>query len=113
MSKSHRRPTWPENRTAVLEPSPEVLRQLLKRVRPIGSNVFFTHRMEIGDPAKEIVRVASEEHVDMIVMSTRGRTGLTHALMGSVAEKVVRKAACPVFIVKQSPSDIETNVRTV
>jgi len=86
-----------------LEPRPDALRQMLEKVRPKGSNVFFAHRIEVGNPAKEIVRVAHEENVDMIVMSTHGRTGITHALLGSVAEKVARKAACPVLIVKQSP----------
>jgi nucleotide-binding universal stress UspA family protein len=53
-----------------------------------------------GSPAKEIVKAANEMGADIIVMSTHGRTGLRHALMGSVAEKVVRYAVCPVLTVK-------------
>jgi universal stress protein A len=88
--------------TGVPEPNPDEVRQSLAKVRPKGSNVYCTHRTETGNPAKEIVRVADEENVDMIVMSTHGRTGLTHALLGSVAERVARKARCPVLIVKQA-----------
>lgn len=53
-----------------------------------------------GQPAEEIVRVAREEAVDLIVMGTHGRTGLPHILLGSTAEAVVRGAPCPVFTVK-------------
>jgi nucleotide-binding universal stress UspA family protein len=48
----------------------------------------------------EIVRAARERNVDLIVMGTHGRTGLKHALLGSVAEKVVRKAPCAVLTVR-------------
>jgi nucleotide-binding universal stress UspA family protein len=50
----------------------------------------------------EIVRYAREELTDLIVISTHGRTGLAQVLMGSVAEKVVRKAACPVLTVRSA-----------
>ena len=50
-----------------------------------------------GPAAKQILEAARESGSDLIVMGTRGRTGLAHALMGSVAEKVVRLAACPVL----------------
>lgn len=53
-----------------------------------------------GNPAEQILTFAREKKVDLILMSTHGRTGLTHALMGSVAEKVVRNAQCPVLTLK-------------
>jgi len=53
-----------------------------------------------GDPVAEIVRVAREDPADLIVMGTHGRAALEHALLGSVAEKVVRKAPCPVLTVR-------------
>ena len=56
-----------------------------------------------GDPADTIVRVARERHADLIVMGTHGRTGLQHVLLGSVAEKVVRFAPCPVLTLRQTP----------
>ena len=60
-----------------------------------------TVRVAVGRPAEEILRVAEEAGVDLIVMGTHGRTGLQHVLLGSVAEKVVRLAPCPVLIVRQ------------
>jgi nucleotide-binding universal stress UspA family protein len=58
-----------------------------------------------GRPFAEIVRYASENQVDLIVISTHGRSGLKHALFGSVAEKVIRKAPCPVLVVKRDERD--------
>jgi nucleotide-binding universal stress UspA family protein len=54
----------------------------------------------VGQPAAEIVRVAREENVDLVVMGTHGRTGVRHLLLGSVAEDVTRHAPCPVFTVR-------------
>ena len=53
-----------------------------------------------GKPFVEIVRFAKKEAVDLIVIATHGRTGLSHAMLGSVAEKVVRKAPCPILSVR-------------
>jgi nucleotide-binding universal stress UspA family protein len=53
-----------------------------------------------GDPAAEIVRVADERKVDLIVISSHGRTGLGRIIFGSTAEAVVRHAHCPVLVVK-------------
>ncbi len=52
-----------------------------------------------GNPADEIVRTANEEKVDVIVIATRGRTGLTRLLFGSVAQKTIRLAGCPVLTI--------------
>jgi nucleotide-binding universal stress UspA family protein len=53
-----------------------------------------------GRPAEEIVNYAKSIDAQMIVIATRGQSGLTHALMGSVAEGVVRQAECPVLTVR-------------
>lgn len=53
-----------------------------------------------GIPHEEIIRFATEEKIDMIVMGTYGRTGLERVLFGSTAEKVVRGAPCPVMTVR-------------
>jgi nucleotide-binding universal stress UspA family protein len=53
-----------------------------------------------GDAAAEIVRVAEERAVDLIVISSHGRTGLGRIIFGSTAEAVVRHASCPVLVVK-------------
>jgi nucleotide-binding universal stress UspA family protein len=54
----------------------------------------------VGEPATEIVAYARERGMDLVVVGTHGRTGLEHALMGSVAERVVRRAPCPVLTVR-------------
>ncbi|MHC4140191.1 MAG: universal stress protein [Planctomycetota bacterium] len=53
-----------------------------------------------GVPFVEIIKAARDKNIDLIVIGTHGRTGLAHMLIGSVAEKVVRKAPCPVLSVK-------------
>ena len=53
-----------------------------------------------GRAGPEIVKLAEEEGCDVVVMSTHGRTGLMHLLMGSVAEAVVRRAPCPVLTLR-------------
>ncbi len=53
-----------------------------------------------GEPFREIVRLAQDEKIDIIVISTHGRTGIAHVLLGSVAEKVVRYSSVPVLSVK-------------
>lgn len=53
-----------------------------------------------GPPFLEIIRYAKEHAIDLIVMATHGRSGVSHMLIGSVAEKVVRKAPCPVLTVR-------------
>jgi len=52
------------------------------------------------DPQEAIARMATERGVDLIVMGTRGLTGFRHAMLGSVAERTVRSAPCPVLTVK-------------
>lgn len=58
-----------------------------------------------GDAAAEIVRVASEQEVDLIVISSHGRTGFGRIIFGSTAESVVRHAGCPVLVVKPPPEE--------
>jgi nucleotide-binding universal stress UspA family protein len=53
-----------------------------------------------GVPFVEIIRTAKEKNADLLVIGTHGRTGIDHMLFGSTAEKVVRKAACPVLTVR-------------
>jgi universal stress protein A len=60
-----------------------------------------------GNPYTEIVNFAKEIGSDLIIMGTHGRTGLSHVLMGSITEKIVRKAHCPVLTVKPRKLKIE------
>jgi nucleotide-binding universal stress UspA family protein len=57
--------------------------------------------IRVGHAFVEIVRYATDNAIDMIVMGTHGRGPVKHLLLGSVAEKVVRKAPCPVLTVRQ------------
>jgi nucleotide-binding universal stress UspA family protein len=88
----------------ILEPDYHELQRMLGEVKPADPAVAFEHRLLRGDgsPAKKIVDVAKQEKADLIVMGTHGRTGVKRALLGSVTEAVVRRAPCPVLIMKQS-----------
>jgi universal stress protein A len=55
-----------------------------------------------GTPTHTIVDAAGTQGVDLIIMGTHGRTGLTHVLLGSVAEHVVRQAPCPVLVIRKA-----------
>lgn len=58
------------------------------------------HRvLRSGTPFLEVVKYAEEQDIDVIVVGTHGRSGLTHMLLGSTAERIVRKAPCPVLTV--------------
>jgi nucleotide-binding universal stress UspA family protein len=56
--------------------------------------------LKVGVPHEEIASVSEELGADLIVMTTHGRKGLTHLLLGSVTEKVIRTAPCPVLVVR-------------
>lgn len=60
--------------------------------------------MNDGAPVEEILKAARETSADLIVIGTHGRTGLPHVLLGSVAERVVRNAPCPVLTVRSQAS---------
>ncbi len=62
---------------------------------------------EEGEAATAIVRQAEQGQADLIVMGTHGRSGLPHMLLGSVAEKVVRTASCPVFTIRPEAFQFE------
>jgi len=79
--------------------------ELLASIKPTQPDVEYEHRLLTGEPAHEICNLAENEQVDLIVMSTHGRTGFSRLLMGSVAESVVRHAPCPVFTLRQPASE--------
>ncbi|MBI4380153.1 MAG: universal stress protein [candidate division NC10 bacterium] len=64
------------------------------------TQVSFHPEVRVGAEYQEITKLAEKEKIDLIVMGTHGRTGLAHAFLGSVAERVVRYAPCPVLTVK-------------
>jgi nucleotide-binding universal stress UspA family protein len=63
------------------------------------------------NPADEIVQYARSEDIDLIVMGTHGRMGIAHLLLGSVAEHVVRAAACPVLTMRDPQLERVTDSR--
>lgn len=73
--------------------------QVMAEARAAGAPRVDTKLLE-GVPSAEIVSFAARDNYSLIVMGTHGRTGLRHALIGSVAERVVRKARCPVLTVR-------------
>jgi len=72
----------------------EVVKQRVSR------EVHVRQIIVLGGAADEIVRISEEEKVDLIVIATHGQTGWRHMVFGSVAEKVVRLAACPVLRIR-------------
>jgi nucleotide-binding universal stress UspA family protein len=66
----------------------------------IGMEYAPVTKVVLGKPFVEIITYAKEITCDLLIMATHGRGGLMHALMGSTAEKVVRKAPCPVLTVR-------------
>jgi nucleotide-binding universal stress UspA family protein len=80
----------------------DVTRLLADAVAEAGAEVPVTVASTGGDPAEEIVRYAARHSVDLIVVGTHGRTGVSRLLLGSVAERVVRTTSCPVLTVPSS-----------
>ena len=76
----------------------------LQELMPEGARADVMVAVQVGSPFQEIVRYAEEQAIDLIVIGTHGRGPLGHMLLGSVAEKVVRKAPCPVLTVRQKES---------
>jgi nucleotide-binding universal stress UspA family protein len=74
------------------------LQDIVQRLAKDG--VTATPFVRVGNPIDEINRFIDEEKVSLVVLGTHGRTGLAHLLVGSVAERVVRTATCPVLTVR-------------
>jgi nucleotide-binding universal stress UspA family protein len=75
--------------------------QRLSQLRPSVQGIKFEHHLLLGDAAGQIVQFAGENNIDLIVMGTHGRSGMMRLLMGSVAEEVLRRTACPVLTIKE------------
>jgi universal stress protein A len=91
-------------------PAPDTYRRIEERVQEKISGTLEAYRGEVrrvralvttGAPHVEIIRVAEQEKIDLIVIATHGRSGLTHAILGSTAVKVVRRAPCPVLVIRK------------
>jgi universal stress protein A len=84
-------------------------RKALEDILPadVRSRIETEYLIRKGVPFLEIIRCAEQMQMGVIVLGTHGRTGLKHALFGSVAEKVVRKAPCPVLSVRHPSHKFE------
>lgn len=84
-------------------------KEALERVREIAQrhDVPVETALIEGTPSKEVVRYATEEGCDLIVMGTHGRGGIDRLLLGSVAERVVRGSPVPVLTVRVSEEDLD------
>ncbi len=99
------RMTRDEFETAVKESAARSLDAIEARVRRLNIDVDASLRR--GRPWEQIVTVAAEARADLIVIGTHGRRGVARALIGSVAEKVLRMATCPVLAVHLPAIDAE------
>ncbi len=71
----------------------------------LTADVKVHQQVEMGAAEENVVKLAEEQGMDLIVISTHGRTGLSHMLVGSVTEKVVRLARCPVLSIPSHPKE--------
>ncbi len=81
------------------EEASRALDKLKNLVKDSGYNIKLTLNIDEGSAADTILKVAEKENVDLIVMGTSGKHGIDRFLLGSVTEKVVRHATCPVLVV--------------
>jgi len=88
----------------------EEARRIVAHVVEAGTDVGVSiePRVIVGVPFEEIVRVGREISADLIIMGTHGRTGMSHLFLGSVTEKVIRRAPCPVLTVRPEEHDFVT-----
>jgi len=107
-------PTYPVPDGVIMR-GPDVLAELVERTRAgldeerriaLDHGVASVEVLWVeGPPAPEIVRVAREQSADLIVVGTHGRGLLARAILGSVADRVVRSAHCPVLVVTHDHHD--------
>ncbi len=91
---------WPGVRESSWEKRRRAVNRQLAKVVPHNAAVVYEHHCVMGYPADEILAYAERTHIDLIVMGSHGRTGLSRLIAGSVAEQVMRRAKCPVLILR-------------
>jgi nucleotide-binding universal stress UspA family protein len=77
-----------------------------------GDRIAYNVLVRDGEPAPVILDTAIEVEAQLIVMATHGRAGLSHFFLGSVAERVVREASCPVLTVRGQPTGVGMSAQT-
>jgi len=96
-------PQWAESQREFVKSARDELDKLC--AREIGARARSQVQVREGVPWQEIIAAARETCADLIILATHGRTGLRHVLLGSVAERVVRHAPCPVLVVRERERD--------
>jgi nucleotide-binding universal stress UspA family protein len=102
-------PGSPQNTVSrLMEELVESAEKLMDKVcrEHFDGHLDFQRRVVAGDPGEIIVKMVEDEQIDLIVMGTHGRKGLSRTLFGSVAEYVVRNAPVPVFTVNPHVKDL-------
>ncbi len=78
----------------------EQLEKIVCDIHSKSPQLELHRKLKVGIAFVEIIKFAKAENIDLIIMSSHGRTGISHLLIGSTTEKVVRKAPCPVLTVR-------------
>ena len=87
-----------ERNAAMIKENEETLAKAGKRFEELG--IPYQAKVVVGDPAEEILRIAEEEKITIIIIGNRGLTGATKFLLGSVSSKVISHAHCNVLVTK-------------
>lgn len=98
----HSRSTNDPGRAQVIERGSKTLKRL-REFKPKNARIKFNHHVMVGSPAEQILKYSKSKQFDFVILGTHGRSGIGRALLGSVAEKIVRNADCPVITIK--PND--------
>jgi len=97
-------PTFPQREQAIEQEARDELDHLFSEAERGKLKTHLT--VLTGGAVPQILRYAQEQKIDLIVMGTRGRGGISHLLLGSVAEEVVRRSPCPVLVVHQHQHEV-------
>jgi nucleotide-binding universal stress UspA family protein len=101
-------PEYPVNQQYLTQRMSEATDQLADvKQRLLRRRIAVSTRIATGIPSVEINQAADDENSDLIVVGTRGKTGLAHVLLGSTAERVIRTARCPVLAVRMAESSAQ------
>ncbi|MDD8018125.1 MAG: universal stress protein [Bacteroidota bacterium] len=94
--------SFPDVEKELFDKAEEELRSVAKEIPSAIPNDV---AVKTGIPFVEVTNYANDEQIDLIIVATHGRTGVEHILFGSTAEKIIRKAPCPVFVVRAEEHD--------
>jgi nucleotide-binding universal stress UspA family protein len=94
-------PENPVNQLYLAELMKQATQELVElKARAAGQGIWAETKIVTGIPSEEVLAAATGEEPDLIVVGTRGKTGLAHVLLGSTAERIIRAAPCPVLAVR-------------